>query len=535
MAYQAVRWLLALAPAAGCVFAARSLLHYFQLESYQFPGYFHTIARNWKRAWLPGGMLAVLVFALYACFHTLAGFAGQGQEVMIAAGAFVLCGMGGWWIGQLFRDRKAKKPFVITPRVKRLYAVLCVVLFLLSWLTAVKTPVAVFACLIPALLPFITALAGLIAWPIEKAISELYFRSAQAKLQGAKGLIRVGITGSYGKTSVKFILGAILQEKYHTLVTPSSFNTPMGVTRVIREKLTPAHQVFVAEMGARHVGDIREMCRLVHPQIGILTSIGPQHLETFKTLDRIKKTKYELMEAVPEDGHCFFPDDGAVCAELYEKTLKPKTLVSLDNPHADVWAGEIKVSKEGSAFTLHAGGQEIALRTRLLGRHNIQNILLAAAAALHLGLTMEQVLRGVEKLTPVEHRLQLIPSTSGVTIIDDAFNSNPQGARAALQVLEGFPGRRIIITPGMVELGAEEAAYNRHFGQEMAGCVDIAILVGKKRTQPILEGLKQGGFLMENAHQVASLEESTELLHQLMRAGDVVLYENDLPDHYSEA
>lgn len=146
---------------------------------------------------------------------------------------------------------------------------------------------------------------------VEKLISEMYFRDAQRKLRERPDLIKIGITGSYGKTSVKFILGTLLQEKYQTLVTPASFNTPMGVTRIIREKLRPAHQVFVAEMGARHVGDIREMCRLVHPTLGVLTSVGPQHLDTFKTLERIKQTKYELMEAIPQDGCCFSRRTGA--------------------------------------------------------------------------------------------------------------------------------------------------------------------------------------------------------------------------------
>ena len=162
-----------------------------------------------------------------------------------------------------------------------------------------------FCGLLPLLLPLWVALGGLLAWPIEKLVSEMYFRDAQKKLAARPDIIKIGITGSYGKTSVKFILGTILQEKYQTLITPSSFNTPMGVTKIIRERLTPATQVFVAEMGARHVGDIKELCRLVHPRYGVLTSVGPQHLDTFHTLERIKNTKYELMDAVPADGCCF--------------------------------------------------------------------------------------------------------------------------------------------------------------------------------------------------------------------------------------
>ena len=332
----------------------------------------------------------------------------------------------------------------------------------------------------------------------------------------------------------KFILGTILQEKYQTLITPSSFNTPMGVTKIIRERLTPATQVFVAEMGARHVGDIKELCRLVHPRYGVLTSVGPQHLDTFHTLERIKNTKYELMDAVPADGCCFFPDDGAICRELYDRTEKEKRLCCLHySPDADVWATDVTVSPMGSRFVLHTSAEEIACETRLLGEHNIQNILLAATVALHLGLTMRQVARGISKLQPVEHRLQLIPSP-GITIIDDAFNSNPKGAEAAVKVLGAFQARRIIITPGMVELGGQEAAFNREFGRKICGNADIAILVGKKHTQPIAEGLLAAGFPQGNLHVVASLDEATALLRQIGRPGDIAMFENDLPDHYSE-
>ena len=298
----------------------------------------------------------------------------------------------------------------------------------------------------------------------------------------------------------------------------------------------PAHQVFVAEMGARHVGDIKELCRLVHPHHGVLTSVGPQHLDTFRTLERIKSTKYELMAAIPDGGCCFFPDDQAICRELFDKTRKEKRLCSIHPgaEDADVWATEIHVSSQGSSFMLHTMNESILCQTRLLGEHNIQNIILAATVGLHLGMSLRQVARGISKIAPVEHRLQLIPST-GVTIIDDAFNSNPMGAKAALKVLKEFDGRRIIITPGMVELGAGEEAFNHDFGVMMADCVDVAILVGKKHTAPIAKGLTEAGFNAANLHVVSTLDEASAILRQIGRPGDVALFENDLPDNYSEA
>jgi UDP-N-acetylmuramoyl-tripeptide--D-alanyl-D-alanine ligase len=344
------------------------------------------------------------------------------------------------------------------------------------------------------------------------------------------------VTGSYGKTSVKHIIGAILSRKYPTLVTPASFNTPMGVSRAIREQLTPSHKVFVAEMGARHVGDIRELCRLVKPMVGVLTSVGPQHLETFKTIERVAKTKYELIEALPENSHSYFCDDHAICKQLYDRTATPKTLVRLTPGEADVGSEHVAVSSEGSAFDLCVRGRgTVRCHTLLLGEHNIVNILTAAAVASDLGLTLNQIANGVAKLRPVPSRLELINAPGSFTVINDAFNSNPVGARAALRVLSQFPARRIVITPGMVELGAHEAEYNKEFGRAIAAAADIAIVVGKKRVQPIIDGLVEAGFPEENIHRVDNLDASTALLTTLARREDTVLYENDLPDHYQEA
>ncbi len=537
-----VVWLLALGVGVSSLAASRSLMHYFQLESYQFPGYFRTLKRNWVRAITPGLIMTVYLTLLLLIHRSVDRRFHDGSIICLLAAlvTVALAMLGGMWCRSVMQVKKAKKPFVVTMRVKRTYITSAILFTLIcaavGFMLTGDEPKLYVIGLFPLLLPLWVALGGLCAWPIEKLVSEMYFRDAQKKLAARPDLIKIGITGSYGKTSVKFILGTILQEKFQVLVTPSSFNTPMGVTRIIREKLMPAHQVFVAEMGARHVGDIKELCRLVHPHHGVLTSVGPQHLDTFHTLERIKSTKYELMDAIPDGGCCFFPDDKAICRELFDKTRKEKRLCSIhgDADDADVWATDIHVSSEGSSFMLHTMNESILCQTRLLGEHNIQNIILAATVGLRLGMTLKQVARGISKITPVEHRLQLIPST-GVTIIDDAFNSNPKGAQAALKVLREFEGRRIIITPGMVELGTGEAEFNREFGQMMADCVDVAILVGKKHTAPIADGLKAAGFPQENLHVVSTLDEASAILRRIGRPGDVALFENDLPDNYSEA
>ena len=530
-------WLLPLVPVVCAFFAGEGIFHYFQLESYQFPGFFRTLKRNRNHAWLPGLCVTVASLALYYGFDQLTAIEMPLWAVSLCVMGLLLIAAGmGYAIGRAFAEKRPKKKFVYTSRVKRLYGVFFVGACALS-LAMGQTAVAILPALWPLALPIVVALAGLLAWPLEKLISEFYFQDAHRKLLASPDLLRIGITGSYGKTSVKHILGTILAEKFPTLVTPASFNTPMGVSRAIRESLTPTYQVFVAEMGARHVGDIREMCRLVKPTIGILTSVGPQHLDTFKTVDRIAKTKYELIQALPqENSHCYFYNDNGTCKQMHARTQKAKTLVSLEKGQGDVWCEDISVSPKGSHFTLHIQDKgSIECQTALLGEHNIQNILLAAAVASDLKLTLKQIAHGISKLQPVKSRLELITSPGGFTIINDGFNSNPVGAKAALKVLSAFPARRIVITPGMVELGEQEAEYNRELGQEIARNADIAIVVGKKRAIPILEGLRAGGFGEDQIFQVSCFDESTAVLHSFVKPEDTVLYENDLPDNYQEA
>lgn len=525
--------LLCVAMTLAALFSARRLTHIFQLESYQFRGYFKSVARQWKRTILP---YAAVGAAMGVAGAAVCGTTAGGMRLPLIGGGLAVIAAALLMLRLRRTDagRKEKKRFALTARMKRLYACLGAVLLgaQAALLFAAGLPVGAYGALL-ALLPLLVAAAAVVALPIEKCIFLLYFHDAERKLLQNERLIRIGITGSYGKTSTKFILAEILSQKYHVLATPASFNTPMGVTRIIRERLQPAHQVFIGEMGARHVGEIRELCRLVHPTIGLLTAIGPQHLDTFKTIERIRDTKYELIDALPADGLAVFQADGALVSQCWQKTNKPKLLVG--EVGSDAWAKDVQVGSYGSRFTLCLPGWAgIPCETRLLGEHNIRNILMATAVAKHLGLSREQIARGVAALKPVEHRLQLLQSAGGVTVIDDAFNTNPTSSKRALDVLRGFSGRRVIVTPGMVELGAEEARFNEEFGRYMAGCVDVAVLVGRKHTAPIAQGLRAAGFAPENIHVVSSLDEASALNRTLLRAGDVVMYENDLPDHYSE-
>lgn len=523
-----IRLAFCIVTALATVLSSRIALQYFQLESYQLGGYFRALRRNWLRAFLPGSFVTILACAVSGI---LTGIAFDDWTIWVVLALTLLSAL----LAYLAQRRlPAKKPLVITARVKRLLCAMLLVVLVISALFIYAAKVLPLTLLLPFTAPLLLALAAIAVLPVEKLIQSMYLRDAMGRLDAMPGLVKIGITGSYGKTSTKFMLEAILSQRFNVLTTPGSFNTSMGVTRIIRERLSPEHQIFIAEMGARHMGDIRLLCKLVRPRYGILTSVGPQHLETFRTQENICREKFELARSIPADGAMVFAADDGLCEGLYQKAASPKHLAGNHAEGLGFTVTDIDVGPWGSRFTLACGEESTRCETRLLGLHNISNLLLACTMARVLGMDMESIARGVAKVQPIEHRLQLLDTANGVTVIDDAFNANPVGANAALDVLKQFEGKRIVVTPGFVELGAEEAKYNHAFGEHMAGCADIAILVGREHTTPIADGLHGAGFDDKNLYIVASLDESSVLLATLLRAGDVVLYENDLPDNYRQ-
>ena len=533
--------------ATAILFASLQLVHMLQLESYQGRMYLKWLGHHFSSEAVPylaTGIVPLLLRCSYVMFY--ASSPTLAAVCYVAADVVYLLLLALHYVS--YKRRKQIKPLAITGRVKRM---LCLEWLLGLLFTAVFFRVVTYYApqmtwaefIIPALirympgmlLPLFVFLAYIIMYPIEvKVINGWYFNDGRKKLAAHKDIIKIGVTGSFGKTGTKFALGTILAEKYNVLFTPGSYNTSMGVTRVIRGQLKEEHEVFVAEMGARYKGDIKELCKLVAPNFGIITAIGKQHLETFGSLEGVIAGKGELMEGLMPDGCCFFNGDDENCRAMYERCgLKEKYLFGTSGEGLYLSATDTVVGPDGSTFTLTAqSGESIRCTTKLLGRHNIVNLTGAAACAYRLGLTLEQIAQGIEKVTPVEHRLQLIPGA--VTVIDDAFNANPVGSAEALNVLASFPGRRICVTPGMVELGAEEAALNKEFGRHMAGCADIAIIIGKAHADPICEGLLEAGFPEACLVRASSLAEATEKLSAYTEPGCVVLFENDLPDNYQE-
>jgi UDP-N-acetylmuramoyl-tripeptide--D-alanyl-D-alanine ligase len=436
--------------------------------------------------------------------------------------------------------QEPKKKLVFTARATRVFLLTLslsgMALFILSKFTVTIFLLGSF--LITAAVPLILIFANIFIYPLEKIINTLYLISAKKQIRHVN-LNVIAITGSYGKTSTKDILAHILATRYKVLKTPGSFNTPMGLCKVIRGELKPDHEIFIVEMGARQRGDIKELCKLVMPVIGIITAIGRQHLEMFKSIENIMSTKYELIESLPSQGVAIFNGDDENCQYLADITKDKNVLLYGVNDRKRnqyLSAKDISTSDQGIYFLAqNSKGNAVPYRCKLLGRHNVSNILAAATAAHQLGMSLEEISEAVKTLTPTPHRLQLIHGTRGVTVIDDAFNANPVGAQIALEVLSEFQGgRKVLVTPGIVELGEKEYEENKKIGVAAAKVCDLIFLVGPKRTKPILDGLKEAKFPETNIFVEQSLKDATERFKHILKQGDIVLFENDLPDTYNE-
>ena len=468
-----------------------------------------------------------------------------------------------WFSGvSRFRPEQDKKPLVFTPRMTRLAAVhgllvLIMVLVVvdlaytgqltgtpLAIRTSSLSPVAADPwflsfglILIDLSIPLYLKLAAWLLKPVENRIQEGFKRQARSRLAQMPDLKVIAITGSYGKTSTKMLLDALLRERYHVCSTPGSYNTPMGICKVINNDLEPSHQILILEMGARYEGNILELCRIARPDVSVITNVGKAHLESFGSVEAIAREKGTLAREVSHGGLLVLNADDPAVDSMAE--LNPDArVVRAGVERGDLRADEISYSGEGTRFSMitrgSSGEERTPISMKLLGLHNVQNFLMAAAVARSLGIRPATIALAASRVEPVEHRLEL-KRRNGLTIIDDAFNSNPEGARNAVEILAGFQsGRRVIITPGMVELGELQEEENRKFGERIADAgLDLVVLVGRRQTAPILEGIRSRGR-ETRVEVVDSLFEANELVQRETSEGDVVLYENDLPDTYNE-
>jgi len=436
-----------------------------------------------------------------------------------------------------------KKRLVATARIKRLiittsvlYLIPIIILFL-----NYQSPKTVWLLLfilssMTYLNQFIIFLAMLINTPIERCVYLYYKNKAQTKLKSMDNLKIIGITGSYGKTSSKNILSTILNVKYNALPTPKNLNTYNGLIMTVNNYMDKFTDIFIAEMGAYVKGEIAGLCRLIKPKYGILTTIGTAHLESFGSEENIIKGKFELIESLPSDGFAILNGDDSKQVN-YKLKNKVRTIwIGIDNENVDVRAKNIKCSSKGTSFdVVFKGDKELYhFETKLLGNHNVYNILDGIACGREFGISNEDLVEAVKGVQPVEHRLEL-KKLGNFYQIDDAYNSNPIGAERACQVLGMMPGTKVVVTPGMIELGDKESAYNKQFGEQIAEVADYAVLIGENQTKPIREGLLTKGFDKDRIIVFNDVREAYPFVNTLAINNEVyALFENDLPDTYNE-
>ena len=498
-----------------------------QFQMFQQNSYFLSRYYSWLKGELP--LLSVAIYVIVSLLF--------GNKLYFCL--FVLCVicLVANIILAIKHQKKSIKKLVFTSRIKRLYFTSAIILFVLILLYVIFPKVIVGGLAVVLLLllslvsPILCFLAAVINAPVEKSFAKGFIKDAKKKLGEHKNLKVIGITGSYGKTSVKFILTRILSERFNTLCTPQSFNTPMGVVRTVREHLKPQTEIFVCEMGAKNIGDIKEICDIVSPDYGIITSVGPQHLDTFKSVDNVFKAKFELYDAVKQKGSTVFVNGDS--KELISRINQAEYTVYGTNPEFDYSAKNISYKKDGSQFDIKLGDETVTLKSKLLGMHNIINITGAAALAYSLGVSAKEIKYAVASLKPTEHRLEMKPCINGSVMIDNAYNSNPEGSIGAVNVLGSFDEmKKVIITPGLVELGDKEYDYNYALGLEAAKICDIIILVGKNRSKPMQDAVNSTSFNKENLFVASSFFEAMDIYNQFANNNTVVLVENDLPDNY---
>ncbi len=455
--------------------------------------------------------------------------------VLVISFIFLISGLS--WRKLILTDQNKKK-LVITARIKRLiftttilYLVPILFLVLYNLLSMLLV-----LCIMTYLNAFVVFIAMIINTPIEKLVY-LHFKSkAQRKLKSMSNLKIIGITGSYGKTSSKNILSDILNIKYNALPTPKNLNTFNGLIMTVNNHMDKFTDIFIAEMGAYVKGEIKRLCKLVKPKYGILTRIGTAHLETFGSQENIQKGKFELIESLPSDGFGILNGDDPLQVSYKLKNNVRIIWIGIDNADVDVRATNIKCSYKGTSFdvVLKNDKNKYKFETKLLGNHNVYNILAGIACGIEFGIDIESLQKAVAGVRPIEHRLEL-KKIGNFNMIDDAYNSNPTGAENACKVLGMMPGVKVVVTPGMIELGAKEDEYNKTFGTQIAEVADYVLLIGEKKTKPIKEGLLEKKFDKDKIIVFNDVREAYPYISNLANKSEVyALFENDLPDTYNE-
>ncbi len=485
--------------AAG-VLAALRWLRVAQREHY-LAGSVTRFAIRWWR--LPVNV----ALAVIACGSIAAMLA----QPLLGLGAAIVVGAGPR--GLSLRGRSS--PLAWTRRLRTLAAVTSVLSLTVAGLGAVAGYGAFSAAMTALAMPVIVDVALAITAPLERLLAQRFIDQARATLQATHPTI-VAITGSYGKTTVKGYVAHLLAPTTRVVASPASFNNAAGLARTVNEQLTPGTEVLIAEMGTYGPGEIRSLCSWIRPDVAVICSIGPVHLERMGSLDAIVAAKAEIVEH----------------ATTVVLNIDAHGLAVLADRCASSGKNVVRYATEDRTIVID--GESITLGD--LGNAHVSNVACALAVAKAVGLDPRALVRSLDTLPVVAHRGSVDLADSGVTIIDDTFNANPAGAAAALRLLAtcgSGSGKKVVVTPGMVELGDRAHEENARFGESASKMATHLIVVGATNRRALLAGAsRHSGASGATVITVDSRAEAATWVRTNLGAGDAVLWENDLPDHF---
>ena len=480
----------------------KKFLHLYQLKDYNNVRYLNHIFKKKFLILIPIFLLTMLLNLTKILWLKILCFA------LSLVVHFIFC---------LTLIQSKKTPIKFTNKIKRLYFILSVFIVFIEILPKILLIYQIFIVFSPIFANFINF--------YDKIKNFNFIKSAQNKLKNNKTKI-IAITGSNGKTSVKNILTTILSTQYKVQATPASFNTPLGISKVINDELKSDCKFVILEYGARHKSDIKKLCKIFGADYGIVTTISPQHLQTFKSVENIAKAKNELPKFL-KNKLCVFNIDNKFCRSMFEEKDNKKICISLTQK-ADVFASNIELKNFQTKFKLNCKKICANITTNLLGKHNVTNILLATALALELEIKIENIVEAISSLQPTPHRLEYIKSH--INILDDSYNCSIESARQAINVLNSTLNKKMVVTPGIIEGGKNQLKLNYKLGKLLKN-FDYIIIVGDTNKKAILSGIKSHNYKCKII-TCKSLDESKQYF-KLLDKDDCLLLLNDLPDDYN--
>lgn len=501
----------------------RTLLTYFQQEEYDEKRFIVSCAR-------------MRLFDIRATAATVVSvfISSLGLPEVLASVVLALV-----FVGIAYQERQYpfKKKLIATDRAQRINRLAFSLVFL-SAFAVFFHPIIAIVVLQSA--PLALVGANILLKPAQERINKKFIAEARKKLHRLDP-IRVGITGSFGKTTVKHILAEILEVSGPVFYSRGSINTILGLTRHIRQRLQWGHRYFIAEMGAYGIGSIRRLCDFVAPKYGIITAVGDAHTERFGNIEAISLAKSELAEAICSVGGIVVLNADVLKFGPFQhlKDRFGSQCISVGSEEADVKIDSEETENGSWLITLYSDDQrvpEVTYELSLLGEHNVLNSALAVTLAVILDRDIaDQISYFTKSIAQIPHRLQKIETLGSALILDDAYNSNEYGFISAVALLNKLAkqrgGRRILVTPGIAELGLEHDNIHTRLGTFCSNKCDVIYAVNPNRIRSFVEAIDPS---QTELFEVRTLAAAREAIASDLRDEDVVLYENDLPDLLEE-